>query len=60
MTPKQLRSDEMSHIVKGKVQVAYKDKELLLKALEELASLLKTKSYTAWALATPSRNTRLF
>lgn len=49
----------MSHIVKGKVQVAYKDKELLLKALEGVGVVVEN-SYTAWALATPSRNTRLF
>lgn len=50
----------MSHIVKGQVQVAYKNKELLLKALEGLVLLLKTKSYSAWAQATPSRSTRSF
>ncbi|WP_426719154.1 hypothetical protein [Enterobacter cloacae complex sp. 304I2] len=33
----------MSHIVKGKVQVAYKDKELLLKALEGVGVVVENE-----------------
>lgn len=33
----------MSHIVKGKVQVAYKDKELLLKALEGVGVVVEKR-----------------